>query len=92
MNNQQKAQAHKRQYKKKARLSRATRQALRLFPAMGGVNIDLPETSGTNWLMTDFGAMVTDPGAADHMVEALDNATNGLFSKYFNKQKEGQHG
>jgi hypothetical protein len=92
MNNQQKAQAHKRQYKKKARDNRAMSRALRLFPSMGGVCIDLPVTSNTNWALTDFGTTATDTGAADRIVKSMDDVTNGLFSQHFNKQKEGQHG
>jgi hypothetical protein len=90
MNNQQKAQAHKRQYKKKARLSRASRHVMRVFPSMGGVSIDLPVTSETNWAMSDFGTSINEPGAVDRIVQSMDDLTNGLFSKYFNKQKEWQ--
>lgn len=80
MNKQQQAQAHKRAYKRKARLNRFNKKIDRLpwkpetrIP----LNIDVPEIGDTDWQTAFF----NDPSSVDRLVQRADELTGGRFSE-----------
>lgn len=86
MNNQQKAQAHKSEYKSKARRRRFIKYLERQGP--GGLVIDLPERTTANWEVSTFAKAIEKSANLAAMHNACDKLTNGLFSEYFNERKE----